>query len=234
VDRAVVLLGIRSAFKENLQASVAELVYGEPLRISSELLTLTAEPMDPAHLITTPPALGPPQTSSGSTPRLPGYIRAQRPQELQPCLSPPGHNALGFGAPLQRPLPGPVTEREDTATPRAWEVHRCVSQQGQAGLHPQDRSREQLQPASSNNPGCRTTSHAATALHKNYMLRSPHPFLCSLKHLSSHLRGGVMWEPPTVQNRQLPPVAEQAIFICYSLQSGRRDTHTSATQPARS
>jgi cleavage and polyadenylation specificity factor subunit 1 len=48
----LVLLGIRTAYKENLQASVAELVYGEPLRIPGELLTPTAEPVDPAHLIT--------------------------------------------------------------------------------------------------------------------------------------------------------------------------------------
>jgi hypothetical protein len=39
------VLGIRTAYKEDLQASVAELVYSEPL-------TLTAEPVDPAHLIT--------------------------------------------------------------------------------------------------------------------------------------------------------------------------------------
>jgi hypothetical protein len=48
----LVLLGIRAAFKEDLQASVAELVYGEPLRIPGELLTPTAEPAEPAHLIT--------------------------------------------------------------------------------------------------------------------------------------------------------------------------------------
>jgi cleavage and polyadenylation specificity factor subunit 1 len=48
----LVLLGIRTAFKADLQASVAELVYGEPLRITSELLTPTADPVDPAHLIT--------------------------------------------------------------------------------------------------------------------------------------------------------------------------------------
>jgi cleavage and polyadenylation specificity factor subunit 1 len=48
----LVLLGIRTAFKEDLQASVAELVYGEPLRIPGELLTPTADPVDPAHLIT--------------------------------------------------------------------------------------------------------------------------------------------------------------------------------------
>jgi hypothetical protein len=40
------------AFKEDLQASVAELMYDEPLRLSGELLTLTADPVDPAHLVT--------------------------------------------------------------------------------------------------------------------------------------------------------------------------------------
>jgi transposase InsO family protein len=35
----LVLLGIRTAFKTDLQASVAELIYGEPLRIPGELLT---------------------------------------------------------------------------------------------------------------------------------------------------------------------------------------------------
>jgi hypothetical protein len=48
----LVLLGIRTAFKEDLQASVAELVYREPLRIPGELLAPTADPVDPAHLIT--------------------------------------------------------------------------------------------------------------------------------------------------------------------------------------
>ena len=48
----LVLLGIRTAFKEDLQASVAELVYGEPLRVPGELLTPTTEPADPAQLIT--------------------------------------------------------------------------------------------------------------------------------------------------------------------------------------
>jgi hypothetical protein len=46
------VLGIRTAFKEDLQASIAELVYGEPLRIPGDLLTPAAEPVDPAHLIT--------------------------------------------------------------------------------------------------------------------------------------------------------------------------------------
>jgi hypothetical protein len=47
-----VLLGIRAAFKEDLQVSVAELLYGEPLKITGKILTPTAEPVDPAHLIT--------------------------------------------------------------------------------------------------------------------------------------------------------------------------------------
>jgi hypothetical protein len=48
----LVLLGIHMAFKEDLQASVAELMYGEPLRIPGELLTPTADTVDPAHLVT--------------------------------------------------------------------------------------------------------------------------------------------------------------------------------------
>jgi cleavage and polyadenylation specificity factor subunit 1 len=49
---AMVLLEICTAFRENLQASVAEIVYGEPLSIPGELLTPSADPVDPAHLIT--------------------------------------------------------------------------------------------------------------------------------------------------------------------------------------
>jgi hypothetical protein len=48
----LVLLRIRTAFKEDIKASVAELVYGEPLRIPRDLLTPTTNLVDPAHLIT--------------------------------------------------------------------------------------------------------------------------------------------------------------------------------------
>jgi hypothetical protein len=40
------------SFKEDIQASAAEFMYGEPLRIPSELLTLSANPGDPVLLIT--------------------------------------------------------------------------------------------------------------------------------------------------------------------------------------
>jgi cleavage and polyadenylation specificity factor subunit 1 len=48
----LVLFGIRTALKEDLQTSIAELVYDKTLRISGELLTPTADLADPAHLIT--------------------------------------------------------------------------------------------------------------------------------------------------------------------------------------
>jgi cleavage and polyadenylation specificity factor subunit 1 len=48
----LVLLGVRKSFKADLQASVANLVYGELLRIPVELLPPTADPVEPAHLIT--------------------------------------------------------------------------------------------------------------------------------------------------------------------------------------
>jgi hypothetical protein len=49
---AKVLLRIRNSYKADLQASAAELVYGEPLRISGELLTPAAGLAEPEHLIT--------------------------------------------------------------------------------------------------------------------------------------------------------------------------------------
>ena len=48
----LVLLGMRTAFKEDLQASVAELVYGETLRIPGELLTASPTAGDPSKVIT--------------------------------------------------------------------------------------------------------------------------------------------------------------------------------------
>jgi hypothetical protein len=39
----LVLLGIRTAYKEDLKSSVAELVYGEPLRVPGELLMPTTQ-----------------------------------------------------------------------------------------------------------------------------------------------------------------------------------------------
>jgi hypothetical protein len=48
----LILLCIGTSFKADLQSSVAELVYGEPLRIPGELLTPAENPADPAYLIT--------------------------------------------------------------------------------------------------------------------------------------------------------------------------------------
>jgi hypothetical protein len=48
----LVLLGVRTAFKMDLQASGPELVQSEPLRTPGELLTTTTDPVEPAHHIT--------------------------------------------------------------------------------------------------------------------------------------------------------------------------------------
>jgi hypothetical protein len=112
----LVLLGIRSAFKEDLQASVAELVYGEPLRITGELLTPTAEPVDPVHLITElrqhMARLRPVPAARHASPAT----VVQSPREMHPRLPPSGHNATDFGTPLQRPLPESVRGRSATVS----------------------------------------------------------------------------------------------------------------------
>ena len=44
----IILLGIRTAYKEDLRSSAAELIYGEPLRVSSALLVPTGSKMEPS------------------------------------------------------------------------------------------------------------------------------------------------------------------------------------------
>ncbi|PNF40931.1 hypothetical protein B7P43_G14835 [Cryptotermes secundus] len=170
----LVLLGTHTAFKEDLQASVAELMYSEPLRIPGELLIPTADPVAPAHLIS----------------ELCQHMACLRPV-LAAChasLATFTHSDLKKGTQvfLQQdrmlralePLTAAPTrpchgEREETAT-RVWEAHHCVSQQGQAGLHPKKKGRE---------TDHRTTCHAATVLHKNYTF-------CSPERLGNNLCGG--------------------------------------------
>ena len=48
---SIVLLGIRTAYKEDLQSSAAELVHGEPLRIPGKLLVPTAPKREPSIFI---------------------------------------------------------------------------------------------------------------------------------------------------------------------------------------
>jgi hypothetical protein len=185
------LLGIRTAYKKDLQASVAELVYGEPLKIPGELLTPTAEQVNPAHLITEirqhMALLRPVSAARHASPST--FVHS----DLERCT----HVFLRQNTTrraLEPTYSGPyqvLSRIEKTATSRAREACHCVKRQGQADLYPQrHRPREQLQPFSGNNPGRSTTSHAATVLPKKYTLRSSHPFPCSLKHLRSHLRGG--------------------------------------------
>ncbi|XP_023713537.1 uncharacterized protein LOC111867700 [Cryptotermes secundus] len=119
----MVLLGIRTAFKEDLQASLAELVYGEPLRIPGEPPTPTAEPVDPAHLIA----------------QLRQYMARLRPNPATRHASPVTfvHSALKKCTHVflrqdttrraLEPLPGPITEGENNANPRARQARHRVN-----------------------------------------------------------------------------------------------------------
>jgi cleavage and polyadenylation specificity factor subunit 1 len=49
---SLVLLGMRTAFKEDLHVSVAEFVYGEPLRIPGEILAASPTTAESSELLT--------------------------------------------------------------------------------------------------------------------------------------------------------------------------------------
>jgi hypothetical protein len=206
---------LESAWRsERSYTSVAELVYSEPLRIPGKLLNPTADPVDPAHLITElhqhMACLRPVLATRHACPSTFGHSDLNKSTHIFLCQDTMCH---ALEPPPKRPLPCPVTVIEDTVTPQ------CVNQQGQAGLHPQwDWLRgENIQSVSRCNRGPSIACHGATALHTNYMLPSPHPFPRTLQHLSNHLNGGVLWEPPTVK-RTLPnqrsPWHHQRKLVC--------------------
>jgi hypothetical protein len=163
----------------------------------TEFLTQTAHPVEPAHLITQlrqhMARLTPVPASRHASPGT--FVH----KDLHNCtrLPPSGRNAPGSAAPLQRPLPSPVSARENAATASARQAHHRINRQGQAGLHIQ-RGRLQehrLQPCGQSNASHTTTgyttSHIITgSTYPNYTFRSSRPFPRTLQHLSNLLRGG--------------------------------------------
>jgi hypothetical protein len=128
----LVLLGIRTSFKADLQASVAELVYGEPLRIPGELLTPTVDPVEPAHLITHCAVIWPASdqfrhhttphqphscTRTSKTARMSFSLRTQHAGLWSPLTAAPTRSSRGEKT-LQLLVRGkPVTVSADTVKP---------------------------------------------------------------------------------------------------------------------
>jgi hypothetical protein len=120
-----------------------------------------------------PPTHGPPEISSGSSPSQSSYILAQEPPKLWPCL-PTGRNAPGSGA----PLPGPVSERQNTATPCARQASHHVNRQGERG-----RLRKHCRQPCNQSNASSDSGHTATAFtNPNYTFR---PLARTLEHLSN-------------------------------------------------
>ncbi|GIY48496.1 reverse transcriptase [Caerostris darwini] len=46
-----IILGIRAAWKEDLQATTAEMLYGTPIRLSGEFLSPSSSTIDPATFV---------------------------------------------------------------------------------------------------------------------------------------------------------------------------------------
>jgi hypothetical protein len=195
---SIVLLGIRTSFKEDLQASVAELVYGEHLPV---LATCGHQP--PAlcsHRTSSTSSAGVCSTSAQSrqraaTLRLHAFTRIYRILHTSSCgrIQPAAHWTPP--PPLQRSTQRPFTQGEDPPTLRAWQDRHRVSLQGQTSVHAA-RGRTQdchhRNPAEANTAGCgpKATSHA------DRTPQSPRPLPGSVQHLRGNLRGGGggMWE----------------------------------------
>jgi hypothetical protein len=184
-------LGIRTALKEDLQASAAELVYGESLRIPGDLLTPSTNPVDSALLITElrqhMARLRPVPAACHASPAT--FMHS----DLEKCTHVFLHQvATRRGLEPHTAAPTKSCHGEIRCCNYSYgEGRHRVRRQGQASLHTlREQPREQHEPTNPSNPGHSTACHATTALYKNNALRLSHPFPLSLQHLSNHLRGG--------------------------------------------
>jgi hypothetical protein len=181
-----------------------QLVYSEPLRIPGELLTPTADPVEPTLLITEyrqhMARLRPVPAARHAFPATCVY------SDLEKCTQVFLRQDTTRRA-LEPPCSGPhqvLSRREKTlqllvrGRPVIVSADRVKPAYMLSGT---DRGSSSFNPPADGTP---TVAQPATARYTHYTLWPPHPFPCLLQHLSIHFReGGVMWEPPTVQ-RALP------------------------------
>jgi hypothetical protein len=152
-------------------------------------------------------------------------------KDLHNCtrLPPSGRHAPCSGVPLQRPLPSPVSERENFATPCDLQATHRVNRQGQAGLHIQ-RGRLQehrLQPctrssASHTTTGYTTTHFITASTYPHYAFWSSRPLSRTLQLLSNHLRRGGGGGQVRVRVK-LRPTGSQS--LCGNLPHERQSTY---------
>jgi cleavage and polyadenylation specificity factor subunit 1 len=182
----LVLLRIRTVFKEDLQESVAELVHGESLRIPGELLTPTADPLDPAHLIT----------------ELLHYMARLRPvpaahhaspvtlvhSDLEKCKHVFLHQDKICRA-LQHPYGGhyQVLSRKEKTLQLLMRGRPVTVSTPPYMLNETDCGTTTFNPAVDTTPAI---APSTTASRTNCTFRTTHTFPCSLQDLSDHLRRG--------------------------------------------
>jgi hypothetical protein len=105
---------MRTAIKEDMQACVAELVYGEPLHIPGELLAASPTTRDPPELITQLRRHFK-QLRPGGASLVPRRLRPQGSGGLYPRLPLAGCSTAPPGPTLQRPSQDHYPHDQDAA-----------------------------------------------------------------------------------------------------------------------
>lgn len=135
----LVLLGIRSAFKEDVQATVAELVYGEPLRLPGELITApTGDPPDHSALLTRL------RHHFGQLRPIPASRHANPTSFVHrslTCLAARGQSPPLSRGPLHRPVPRHVVgrRRQDSRLGHQGQAEHSLCRSCQTGVSPRRR-----------------------------------------------------------------------------------------------
>jgi hypothetical protein len=162
------------AFKDDLRASVAELVYGEPLEIPCELLAPTAGPVNAVHLITEL------RQHMAHLRLVPAALHVSPATFVHSDLEKCTHVYLHHDA-IRWALEPSYSGHYQVLSRREKTLRLLV--RGRSVTVSTDR----VKPVYMLNETDRGTT---TAHRTDYTFRTPHTFPCSLKHLSDNLRGG--------------------------------------------
>ena len=187
-------LGMHTAFKEDLQASVAELVYGEPLRIPGELVAASSNTGDPSELIIQLrrhfEQLRPVPAARHASPAV--FIHKDLADSTR--LPPAGCSTAPRGSPLQRPLEGPGPHKEYDE----WPTWHGVNRQGEASLHhvgDRQPHRDRSGTPGADNATRTKIEHTDPTSHADHPFWPPRPPPSAVQRVSTLLRGGDVGTP---------------------------------------
>ena len=191
---ALALLGMCMAFKEDMQASVTMLVYGEPLRIPVKILAASDTTGHSLELMTQVAAIW---KSCDRFPRRGTRPRLSSSSSIWRTLPQSSSGRMPPGPALQRAIQGPEPREEDVAHRHEGQICHSVKQEVYGRLRHAGDRRTHLDQSGSPRAHNATRTTGRPSSHADHPLRPTRPLPGVVKLGSTIFREGMMWGHPT-------------------------------------